>query len=80
MKFGWQIIVGSIIRFFGASFRSMGGISGDSNFVTMLSLVIRFNLKSTTILSKCKKQTYPCGRSFVEDLLFNLTKFKNPSR
>lgn len=68
MKFGWQIIVGSIIRFFGASFRSTGGISGDANFVTMLSLVIGFNLKSTTTISKCKKQTYPCGRIFVEDL------------
>ena len=65
MKFGWQILVGSIIGFFGAEFGSVGG---GAIFVTMFSLVIGFDPKSATTISKCKKQTYPCGRSSVEDL------------
>ena len=68
MKFGWQIVVGSIIGFFGAEFGSVGGVGGGAIFVTMFSLVIGFDPKSTTTISKCKKQTYPCGRSSIEDL------------
>ena len=53
MKFGWQIIDGSIIGFFGATFRSASSVCGGGIFVT---------------ISKCKKQAYPCGRSSVKDL------------
>ena len=69
MEFGWQIVVGSIIVFFGAAFGSVGGVGGGGIFVPMLSLVIGFDPKSATALSKCKKQTHPCGRSAVEDLI-----------
>ena len=53
MKFGWQIDDCSIIGFFGATFGSASGVGGGGSFVTIL---------------KCKKQTYPCGRSSVKDL------------
>ncbi|XP_021894891.1 sulfite exporter TauE/SafE family protein 3 [Carica papaya] len=35
MKFGWQIVVGSIIGFFGAAFGSVGGVGGGGQFVPM---------------------------------------------
>ncbi|RVX17541.1 Sulfite exporter TauE/SafE family protein 3 [Vitis vinifera] len=53
MEFGWQIVVGSIIGFFGAAFGSVGGVGGGGIFVPMLSLVIGFDPKSATALSKC---------------------------
>jgi hypothetical protein len=55
MKFGWQIVLGSIIGFFGAAFGSVGGVGGGGIFVPMLSLVIGFDPKSATAISKCKK-------------------------
>lgn len=53
MKFGWQIVLGSIIGFFGAAFGSVGGVGGGGIFVPMLSLVIGFDPKSATAISKC---------------------------
>lgn len=53
MKFGWQIVLGSIIGFFGASFGSVGGVGGGGIFVPMLSLIIGFDAKSATAISKC---------------------------
>lgn len=53
MKFGWQIVVGSIIGFFGAAFGSVGGVGGGGIFVPMLSLIIGFDPKSATAISKC---------------------------
>ncbi|RVW25814.1 Sulfite exporter TauE/SafE family protein 3 [Vitis vinifera] len=53
MKFGWQIIVGTIIGFFGAAFGSVGGVGGGGIFVPMLTLVIGFDAKSSTAISKC---------------------------
>ncbi|KAM7490381.1 hypothetical protein LguiA_033302 [Lonicera macranthoides] len=53
LKFGWKIIVGTIIGFFGAAFGSVGGVSGGGIFVPMLTLIIRFDAKSATALSKC---------------------------
>ncbi|XP_058113870.1 sulfite exporter TauE/SafE family protein 3-like [Magnolia sinica] len=53
MKFGWKIIVGSIIGFFGAAFGSVGGVGGGGIFVPMLTLVIGFDAKSSTAISKC---------------------------
>ncbi|KAF8407052.1 hypothetical protein HHK36_006177 [Tetracentron sinense] len=53
MKFGWKIIVGSIIGFFGAAFGSVGGVGGGGIFVPMLTLIIGFDAKSSTAISKC---------------------------
>ncbi|GMN39924.1 hypothetical protein TIFTF001_009148 [Ficus carica] len=53
MKFGWQIVLGTIIGAFGAAFGSVGGIGGGGIFVPMLTLVIGFDPKSSTALSKC---------------------------
>ncbi|KAG2699725.1 hypothetical protein I3760_07G203700 [Carya illinoinensis] len=53
MEFGWKIVVGSIIGFCGAAFGSVGGVGGGGIFVPMLSLVIGFDPKSATAISKC---------------------------
>ncbi|KAF2323408.1 hypothetical protein GH714_035330 [Hevea brasiliensis] len=53
MKFGWQIVVGSIIGFFGAAFGSVGGVVWGGIFVPMLTLIIGFDAKSSTAISKC---------------------------
>jgi uncharacterized membrane protein YfcA len=53
MRFGWKIVLGSIIGFFGAACGSVGGVGGGI-FVPMLSLIIGFDTKSATAMSKCK--------------------------
>ncbi|KAJ3683378.1 hypothetical protein LUZ60_013605 [Juncus effusus] len=53
MQFGWQIILGSIIGFLGAAFGSVGGVGGGGIYVPMLTLIIGFDPKSSTALSKC---------------------------
>jgi len=53
MKFGWRIIVGSIVGFFGAALGSVGGVGGGGIFIPMLTLIIGFDPKSSTALSKC---------------------------
>ncbi|XP_022754558.1 sulfite exporter TauE/SafE family protein 3-like [Durio zibethinus] len=53
MEFNWQIVVGSIIGFFGAAFGGVGGVGGGGIFVPMLSLIIGFDAKSSTAISKC---------------------------
>ncbi|KAH9604961.1 hypothetical protein KSS87_001778 [Heliosperma pusillum] len=53
MRFGWKIILGSIIGFCGAAFGSVGGVGGGGIFVPMLSLIIGFDPKSATAISKC---------------------------
>lgn len=53
MKFGWKIVVGSIIGFLGASFGSVGGVGGGGIFVPMLTLILGFDAKSATAMSKC---------------------------
>ncbi|KAI4314856.1 hypothetical protein L6164_027723 [Bauhinia variegata] len=53
MKFGWKIVVGSIIGFFGAALGSVGGVGGGGIFVPMLTLIIGFDPKSSTAISKC---------------------------
>lgn len=50
-------MVGSFIGFCGAAFGSVGGVGGGGIFVPMLSLVIGFDPKSSTAISKCKKVT-----------------------
>ncbi|XP_031264114.1 sulfite exporter TauE/SafE family protein 3-like [Pistacia vera] len=53
MEFGWRIVVGSAIGIFGAAFGSVGGVGGGGIFVPMLSLIIGFDPKSATAISKC---------------------------
>ncbi|XP_044484999.1 sulfite exporter TauE/SafE family protein 3-like isoform X2 [Mangifera indica] len=52
MKFGWKIVVGTIVAFFGAAFGSVGGVGGGGIFVPMLTLIIGFDAKSSTAISK----------------------------
>ena len=58
MKFGWRIILGTIIGFFGAAFGTVGGVGGGGIFVPMLRLIIGFDAKSATAMSKCKIHTF----------------------
>ncbi|AET04372.2 sulfite exporter TauE/SafE family protein [Medicago truncatula] len=52
MKFGWRIIVGTILAFLGSSFGTVGGVGGGG-IVPMLTLIIGFDAKSATAISKC---------------------------
>lgn len=47
-------MIGSLIGFFGAAFGSVGGVGGGGIFVPMLTLIVGFDPKSSTALSKCK--------------------------
>ncbi|XP_058780895.1 sulfite exporter TauE/SafE family protein 3-like [Vicia villosa] len=53
MKFRWQIVLGTFVGFCGAAFGSAGGIGGGGIFVSMLTLIIGFDPKSATAISKC---------------------------
>ncbi|XP_073039121.1 sulfite exporter TauE/SafE family protein 3-like isoform X2 [Primulina eburnea] len=53
MAFNWRIIVGTIVGFLGAAFGSVGGVGGGGIFVPMLTLIIGFDSKSSTAISKC---------------------------
>ncbi|KVH89667.1 Transmembrane protein TauE like protein [Cynara cardunculus var. scolymus] len=53
MEFGWKIVVGSVVGFCGAAFGSVGGVGGGGIFVPMLTLIIGFDPKSATAISKC---------------------------
>jgi uncharacterized membrane protein YfcA len=53
-EFNWQIVLGTLVGFFGAAFGSVGGVGGGGIFVPMLSLIIGFDPKSATAISKCK--------------------------
>ncbi|KAJ3698886.1 hypothetical protein LUZ61_002591 [Rhynchospora tenuis] len=53
MELGWRIVLGSLIGFFGAAFGSVGGVGGGGIYVPMLTLIIGFDAKSSTAISKC---------------------------
>ncbi|MCD7457172.1 hypothetical protein HAX54_034378 [Datura stramonium] len=53
LQLGWRVIVGSIIGFFAAALGSVGGVGGGGIFVPMLTLIIGFDPKTSTALSKC---------------------------
>ncbi|KAA3458007.1 Transmembrane protein TauE like protein [Gossypium australe] len=53
MKFNWQSVLGTCIGFCGAAFGSVGGVGGGGIFVPMLSLIVGFDPKSATAISKC---------------------------
>ncbi|KAK3133135.1 hypothetical protein QOZ80_6AG0532820 [Eleusine coracana subsp. coracana] len=73
MQFGWRIMLGSLIGFFGAAFGSVGGVGGGGIFVPMLALIIGFDPKSSTAMSKCMIM----GAS-VSTVYYNL-KLKHPT-
>ncbi|RLN34402.1 hypothetical protein C2845_PM03G32320 [Panicum miliaceum] len=73
MQFGWQIVLGTLIGFFGAAFGSVGGVGGGGIFVPMLTLIIGFDPKSSTAISKCMIM----GAS-VSTVYYNL-KLKHPT-
>ncbi|XP_021829134.1 sulfite exporter TauE/SafE family protein 3-like [Prunus avium] len=53
LKFDWKIVVGTVIGFIGAAFGTVGGVGGGGIFVPMLTLIIGFDGKSSTAISKC---------------------------
>ncbi|XP_022740104.1 sulfite exporter TauE/SafE family protein 3-like [Durio zibethinus] len=53
IEFGWKIVVGTIVGFLGAALGSVGGVGGGGIFVPMLALIIGFDPKSSTAISKC---------------------------
>ncbi|KAK1317599.1 hypothetical protein QJS10_CPA05g01134 [Acorus calamus] len=53
MEFGWRVVLGSAIGFLGAALGSVGGVGGGGIFVPMLTLIIGFDPKSSTAMSKC---------------------------
>ncbi|KAL5223198.1 hypothetical protein ABZP36_027911 [Zizania latifolia] len=73
MKFGWQIMLGTLVGFFGAAFGSVGGVGGGGIFVPMLTLIIGFDAKSSTAISKCMIMG-----AAVSTVYYNL-KLKHPT-
>ncbi|XP_051186890.1 sulfite exporter TauE/SafE family protein 3 [Lolium perenne] len=73
MEFGWKMVLGSLIGFFGASFGSVGGVGGGGIFVPMLTLIIGFDPKSSTAMSKCM-----ITGAAVSTVYYNL-KLKHPT-
>ncbi|XP_039018550.1 sulfite exporter TauE/SafE family protein 3-like [Hibiscus syriacus] len=53
MELNWRSVVGTFIGFCGAAFGSVGGVGGGGIFVPMLSLIVGFDPKSATAISKC---------------------------
>lgn len=53
IRFGWRIIVGSVVGFFGAACGSVGGVGGGGIYVPMLTIIIGFDAKSAVPISKC---------------------------
>lgn len=47
-------MLGSTIGFLGAALGSIGGVGGGGIFVPMLTLIIGFDPKTSTAISKCK--------------------------
>jgi uncharacterized membrane protein YfcA len=54
MELGWRIVLGTLIGFFGSAFGSVGGVGGGGIYVPMLTLIIGFDAKSSTAISKCR--------------------------
>ncbi|GMI95042.1 hypothetical protein like AT2G25737 [Hibiscus trionum] len=53
MELNWRSVLGTSIGFCGAAFGSVGGVGGGGIFVPMLSLIVGFDPKSATAISKC---------------------------
>ncbi|KAK6124991.1 hypothetical protein DH2020_041265 [Rehmannia glutinosa] len=74
MEFGWRIVLGTVIGFFGAALGSIGGVGGGGIFVPMLTLIIGFDPKTSTAISKCM-----ITGAAVATVYYNL-KLRHPSR
>lgn len=59
-------MVGTLIGFLGAALGSIGGVGGGGIFVPMLTLIIDFDPKSSTALSKCNYRTFPILTPFSQ--------------
>ncbi|KAF1887048.1 hypothetical protein Lal_00046286 [Lupinus albus] len=73
LEFGWQISFGTLIGIFGAAFGSIGGVGGGGIFVPMLVLVLGFDTKSATAISKCM-----LTGAAISTVIFNW-KLKHPT-
>ncbi|CAN0907091.1 Sulfite exporter TauE/SafE family protein 3 [Linum grandiflorum] len=73
MGFGWRLVGASMIGFLGAAFGSVGGVGGGGIFVPMLTLIIGFDPKSATAISKCM-----ITGAAVATVVYNL-KLRHPS-
>jgi len=51
---GWRLAIGTVLGSMGAAVGSVGGVGGGGFFIPMLTLVIGFDTKTTTALSKCE--------------------------
>ncbi|KAI3869332.1 hypothetical protein MKW98_025057 [Papaver atlanticum] len=79
MKFGWKIVVGTIIGFIGAACGSVGGVGGGGIYVPMLTLIIGFDAKTSVPISKLYynlKRRHPTLEMPVID--YNLTLLIQP--
>ncbi|KAJ3694549.1 hypothetical protein LUZ60_010029 [Juncus effusus] len=45
MEFGWKIVVGSIVAFFGAAFGSVGGVGGGGMIVGAAGSTVYYNMR-----------------------------------
>lgn len=80
MKFGWKVVVGSIVGFLGAALGSVGGVGGGGIFVPMLTLIIGFDPKSSTAISKCMQLNMHPHPRFMLNMSATLTVFELISR
>uniref|UniRef100_A0A453GUW7 Sulfite exporter TauE/SafE family protein n=1 Tax=Aegilops tauschii subsp. strangulata TaxID=200361 RepID=A0A453GUW7_AEGTS len=66
---GWRTVLGSFVGFFGAALGSIGGLGGGAIFVPMLTLIVGFDTKSATAMSKCDGIEYapPAGSDAVAE-------------
>ncbi|CAA6657588.1 unnamed protein product [Spirodela intermedia] len=61
MELGWKLVLGSLIGFLGAALGSIGGVGGGGIFVPMFTLIIGFDPKTSTALSKCMIMGAACS-------------------
>ena len=64
MELSRWVVLGSIIGFVGAALGSIGGIGGGWIFVPMLPLIIGFDPKTSTAISKCKSTSMQMNNNF----------------
>ncbi|XP_068340169.1 sulfite exporter TauE/SafE family protein 4-like [Pyrus communis] len=53
LKFGWRLVLATVIGFLGSACGTVGGVGGGGIFVPMLTLIVGFDTKSAAALSKC---------------------------
>lgn len=64
MELSRWVVLGSIIGFVGAALGSIGGVGGGGIFVPMLTLIIGFDPKTSTAISKCKSTSMQMNNNF----------------